>query len=349
MSEKHLVKLSLGILCLLFAFSAVSCRKEQVGGPVASVTASSNSEKVTVSFMVDPSSVAATRAVESGEAAVRSLDILVFRTDGSLDASARSVDSYEVTASVTSGKQLLYYVVANAPDDAFLSVVNLSGFLGGRVRLADNLSGFVMFGSGSFTASGNGAPLVVRVDRYACKVSVESVNVKWADSFTTLPSISVGRVALINVVGSTPYSGVPDAGDLWYNRMGVDGGTDASVSSMIVASRSVPVTASGDLSLGVSLFAMPNPTDNSASSTNAPAWSARNTRVALELIVDGVSNWYPVTLPAMQCNHHYIVKKLNVMGPGAASPDEDVIRSEVDFTIEVEDWTETSQNVDFGL
>ena len=62
------------------------------------------------------------------------------------------------------------------------------------------------------------------------------------------------------------------------------------------------------------------------------------TCLAVELLVDGVSNWYPVPLPPMRRNHHYLIRTLTVLGPGADSPDAAVTRKEFTFDASVEAW-----------
>ena len=94
---------------------------------------------------------------------------------------------------------------------------------------------------------------------------------------------------------------------------------------------------------------MPNPTSNSVNSVNAPDWSIRNTRIAVELLIDGVSNWYPVDLVEMACNVHYVINSLTVMGPGSQGPDYPVVREDVNFTLFVMPWSDESVKADFYL
>ena len=207
----------------------------------------------------------------------------------------------------------------------------------------------VMYGSGSFAISTHNPSVIeVSMRRYSCKVSVESLEVKWLDAFSTPPAVTLERIVLVNVVGSTPYSAVPAVGETWYNRQGVDGSLPAIVKDVTEAEYgSLPVLSSSAVNTLVPLYCMPNPTSNNVNSLNAPSWSPRNTRVALELKVDGVSNWYPVDLPAMLCNRHYLIRRMEVMGPGSQGPDYPVERDDVVFTLEVLPWGDEEIEVSF--
>ena len=152
----------------------------------------------------------------------------------------------------------------------------------------------------------------------------------------------------MNAVGSTPWSGTPTAGPLWYNRGEVDPALGPPERDMLVCgfgSRGIP--DSRPTTLDCALYCMPNPTDNGLNSLNSPSWSPRNTRVAIELTVDGESNWYPVDLPAMECNRHYRIDDVTILGPGSQGPDYPVTRSEVTFTVSVAPWGEEHVGAQF--
>lgn len=322
---------ALGLLC--------SCEKDR--GTAAD-------GRARVSFVVGTPSTRA--AVTAHEDEVRSLDVLVFRADdGSLDVHERLTGNglTGITAEVTAGVPMHWHVVANAPEDALDGFVSEERMLGSVTFFMDGTtSSLVMHAGGDVTVRAEGnQPVCAVLDRYTCKVTVESLSVKWIDSFTTPPVVSLERIVLVNAVGSTPWSAVPAAGDVWYNKMGVDSSLGAFEKDMLVkeyGSRSIGSSAPVDVASP--LYCMPNPISNSWNSVNAPSWSPRNTRVAVELKVDGMSNWYPVDLPAMQCNRHYLLKGFTVSGPGSDSPDKPVSRDDVAFSVEILPWGENVLN-----
>ena len=110
---------------------------------------------------------------------------------------------------------------------------------------------------------------------------------------------------------------------------------------------SLGIPDSRPMTLDCALYCMPNPTDNGLNSSNSPSWSPRNTRVAVELKVDGQSNWYPVDLPAMECNRHYVIDGMTINGPGSQGPDYPVTRSGLSFSVSVSPWGEESVGAQF--
>ena len=315
-------------LCALF-----SCGKEVPEEPVAAET------KAGLTLVV---SVPETRAaVTPYEGDVKSLDLLVFR-GGVLDASRRVTGTAltSVGAEVSAGVPVHWKVVANAPAGAFSSVTTESAFDSALTYLTDGTaSTLVMGASGTVTVTDGSETVPVTLDRYACKVTVESLEVKWLDDLDD-PTATLERIVLVNVVGSTPYTGVPATGQLWYNRMGVDADLPAYVRDMTVADYGSRAVTSAVTGVASPLYCMPNPVSNNDNGVTAPVWSERSTRVAVEIKVNGVSNWYPITLPSMLCNRHYVIRRLTVNGPGSDGPDIPVTRDDVSFSVTVMDWTD---------
>lgn len=315
----------------------VSCNGESVPD--------SDAGRSTVSFVVGTSGTRA--SVTPHEREVASLDVLVFRSgEGTLDNSARVVAGNgaldRVSVELTRGVALDWFVVANAPEGALSSCTSEAAFLRGLTLLEHSTASSLVMHAGGVLPSGPVADDVpVALDRYACKVTVESVTVDWPDAFAMATEVRLGRIVLVNVVGSTPLSGVPDAGDLWYNRMGVDASLPALVADMTVKDYGgLALPASTAVGVAFPLYCMPNPVNNGVTSKDEPSWSPRNTRVAVELLLDGVSEWYPIDLPSMQGNTHYLIRSLTVTGPGSKGPDWPVERDDVRFSVSVVPWVD---------
>lgn len=298
--------------------------------------------------------VASRYATKSGlsshEESVHSLDVLAFRSDnGRLDAYGRRSGSSSVSASLSVGTTVHYYVIANAPEHSLDGFTSEEDFLSSKLLLAQSpLDGFIMKGAGTIVVARDNEPVVVSLDRYVSKVSLRSLSVRYMDEFDDNPSVSVGRVALVNAVGDIPWSGTPSAGSVWYNAMGVDSSLGSPLGELLVWDGPVSILSSSPVELGVSLYTFPNPTDNAVNSLTNPVWSVRDSRLAVELVIDGESNWYPVDLPAMRCNRHYVVNELIINGPGAVGPDYPVLRSDISFSVSVSEWDEEDVDVDFG-
>lgn len=323
---------------LLCAALLPSCERE---APVEHARVPGDGGRASLTLVV---SAARTRAsVTPHEDDVVSLDVLAFRaSDGVLDASARVTGAglTSVSAEVSAGVPLRWKVVANAPSGAFGSVTDESAYNATLTSLTDGtVSSLVMGAAGTVTASEGSSPVSVELDRYCCKVSVDTLVFAWTDSFASFPAVTLERAALVNVVGTTPMTGTAATGGIWWNKMGVDPGLPDYVRDMTVKDYgSQTIGSASPVAVSSPLYAMPNPVSNNDNSANSPQWTERCTRVALELTVNGTAYWYPVDLPSMERNRHYVIRRLTVTGPGSIGPDWPVTRDVVSFTVDVTPW-----------
>lgn len=317
------------LVVLFTVFALISCNKEGTEG----------GDKVRVSFS------AGLRTKASSVPGVNTLDLLVFRAGGSLEVHGRESGS-EITASVVVGSPMKWYLVANAPAGSFDGVADEGSFLSGLSRLADNTSSqFVMAASGSRVFAA-GDVVTAELTRLACKVTLGSVSAPFLSSSYAGSDVRVTGLYLINAVGSCPYGMTPAQGD-WYNRMGVDAGLPSDVKGLLVKDLDMPLTAAG-VDGSWSLYCMPNPVANGVHSGTAPEWSPRNTRLVLEISLDGRKSWFPMDMPSMECNHEYIVNDVRLLGEGSGHQDIPVSRNGITFDVSVNEWIPESKDILFN-
>ena len=282
---------------------------------------------------------------------VVSLDLLAFRTDeGTLDAMEHSDDGNGISVSLSCGTALTIYILANTPIGALDGISCLDDFLSSETLLEESSAERpLMYDFGmteGLNESDNGRSIVFHLKRYVAKVSLESITVPWLDEFDNKPECIIGRIALVNAKGSTGRSGESSRyGDLWYNRSDVD--APPEVSEMLIHSIGTSVSDTEPVSCSTSLYAMPNNSDSEAFYTGE-AWTPRRSRIAIELIVDGSSQWYPVTLPSLDGNCHYQIQNVSITGPGATHPDAAIVRSNIGFTISLSPWEVNNESIDFN-
>lgn len=346
MSIRNLVSVTiLAVLCAV----QVGCSKQRLA------TSPKTDRKVSVVFNIDGE--AAVKGAVAGEGdRVESLDLMVYRvSDGMLEAYKR-VDGglQSLRASITADKPMRWYIVANAPASALDAFWEESSFLSAVTRLEDTGSTtMVMHAEGTDTFRTGENSVDTHLFRYASKVTVKDVTVDWLGDFSTVPSCRLQTVALVNAVGTTPYSGTPtalapSAGGVWYNRSTVDATLTSPLDGLLVWKTGKDISSTSPVSCDIELYTMPNPSTADLWATDMP-WSVRRTRVAVEIIIDGVPNWYAIDLPAMEGNTHYMVKNLVIKGPGMSSPDEKLVRTPVSFTLSVKPWGDEPHTPDFGV
>lgn len=315
--------------------------------------------RINVSFQA-AAPAAVTKGAVSGDAdAVTRLDLVVFRAaDGILDykgsvADAGGVD--QIGGLITEGKAMHWKVLANAPAGLLDGISSEDEFNETLTLLTHTTSTtMVMHAEGTHTFTELSSSIDATLLRYGSKVSLQGISVRYLDSFGSVPSCTLETVALVNVRGQVPLTGTPDgtATGIWYNCSEIDGTLAGTALSCLVASLSTVISSSSKVDLSVDLYALPNPstaTDNAATDAEAGLpWIPRQTRVVLGLRIGGEMNWYPIDLPAMVGNKHYVVSDVVINGSGTANPDEGIAHSAIEFGISVNAWSSEGHEVGFG-
>lgn len=326
----------MGLIALLLG----SCGKEIPSRPGGSVR---------VTFFVEEPATKGSMS-PGGETAIHSLDLIVFRADGALENYVRTTAGSTVTTSLITGEELTYYVVANLPAGRLATVANESSFLSTMTYMTDmSLNSMVMSGSGTVTLTGGGQEEEigpVGLDRYACKISITDITMDWLSDFVTKPVCTVNRVLVMNGRTAAPLSGTATAtaDAYWINKL-TDEEADADPASIIGAlayeNPNVALPSAQTVVLGSVVYAMPNSSTSEEIASDVP-WAPRQTRVCLEVLIDGSPNWYSIPLPAMVRNTHYIVSDLVLTGPGTLEPDMGIDRTAVSFGVSVESWVDST-------
>lgn len=301
------------IIILALAFTAISCHRNE---PL----------HVCAHFTVTTAS-AGTKGFQDDDSKIDKLDLLVFRdSDGRLEARASGDGSSPLEVTVSRGRKMNWYIVANAPDGRIPFCTRESEFLETAILLED---GFVMHSQGKTTFMESGSVITAAMSRYVCKVGIGRISIQWGDA---LPC-RLETVALMNVQGSSPVSGIPADLPLRYNC----GAIDTSLDGLLSASPGIEIESSSPVNLGLSFWCMPNPSEGNSYSL---PWQPRRTRIALCIHAYGQDNWYPIDLPAMEGNRFYCVDDIVIKGPGASAPDTLPVRVTSTFTVRVLDWAE---------
>lgn len=280
--------------------------------------------------------------------AVQTLDVLAFRQDnGALDASVRTAGR-TATFSVTANRRMDWYVIANAPAGSLNGLATKDAFLAASTRFRDNAGGaFLMEGHGSAVFTKEVSTINVKLDRYACKVSVDSIDPSFMATGIGQNSVTYVRAFLLNVCGEEPWSRTESADGEWFNRQAFDESLGGGLRSALESRHDRAVTSPEAFGVNDVLYCYPNPTDNGKTSKTNPEWCPRNTRLVLEFLIGGVPNYYPVTLPAMKSGNWYHLTKVTLIGQGTSDPDIPVTRTAITYTLTVSEWV--SDEEDFTL
>ncbi len=254
---------------------------------------------------------------------VKSLQVFVYGAGGVLEKTASS-SSKTVNVNVTAGTK------------TFRAIVNADEITGDPLTqassLEDNaLDGFIMEGSAvkDITTSKD---VHIEVKRHAAKVTLESVTNNLTEAYKDL-TFNVVRAYLINVPDKYGYfsTNYLPAIDGWLNQKGYTN----DVPEFTLATVGETLETSESTSAEHVMYCYPNPTEGDSS---AATWSARHTRLVVEVQLGNGLYYYPITLDKkIEPNAQYNVT-LSVTKPGSASADQPYAESAAEVTIEVADW-----------
>ena len=276
---------------------------------------------------------------------IKHLDLLVFRREDGVLTSRESIANGDKAFSIVNGRDYNLYLFGNAPE-GLLDGILYEGNLAETILSLedDDITWPVMFGAAHLDAGHYDSPIEFSLGKYISKVTLGSVTVKWLDEYDYTPACSISRIGLVNVTGSIPLVGGPYTNGTWHNCGEIEPSLPEGLAGKIILSSPVTVTGPSAIPMNVSFYAMPNPLDSDG--WGLP-WSPRRTRLTLELIIEGIPNWYPVDLPAMECGYEYLIKDLIITGPGSSGPDEMIERSKIELSIEVNPWETESLRIEF--
>ena len=252
-----------------------------------------------------------------------SLDLCAFREDGSLYAHARQSGD-TVSARLAAGEPLSWWLVANAPKVLLEDVASLEQFRASKVLLENNSrEALVMSGCGLGVIA-DGSENNIQMDRLLSKVSIGKLSPVFLgeEEFENVET-RLERVFLLNAATTVFLDGTPCDGEIC-NNGGLDTGLPDSLSDLLVCTPALRLDGPDSHQLDLDLYCCPNP--------------AGNTKLVLELSIAGETDYYPISLPQMECDREYRVEEVELLGWGSLSPDVPVDRRAIKFSILVNPW-----------
>lgn len=305
------------------AMAFIACEKSNVESEHVS------SDTVTLTVNVPSvSTKAAGNASEESETAVKSYQIFVFSgTERRLETYLETSAPENEIVCTTGDKDIV--VIANAPDlSGASSFENLKKM---KSKLSENTLGSLLMEGHSAVNIASNSAVTVNLKRNVAKVRLTKVEMAFDMGAYQSSSLKINAIYLIRVAGEKTY--LSDAAPtLWLNRQVYE--KNSQYDALLYESVTGVQVANGSSYASPHYFyCYPNP--NSADSAPDTA-----TRLVVEAVLDGVTCYYPVDLPAIRKNVVYDVA-LKITRPGADLPSDDVEQYASDFTVNVLDWDET--------
>ncbi len=267
------------------------------------------------------------------EAAVNSLQVFVFDSDGAIDAVGRGSEG-SLSINVTAGKGKRLWAVANAPD---LTAIGSEEDLRGSIsRLTDNAADHLVMAGNTAADITSDMEITIRLVRLAARLSVKSISRSFSAPALAARPLVIKGIYLINVAAGLRLDGEGEVTD-WLSRRGFESsGADALTSDRGL---SISLGNSETYSTAHSFYCYPNPCTGDSSEES---WSPRKTRLVLEAELGGELCYYSLTFPEIRRNCTYTVENLTLSGKGSPTPDTPYGRDALNASLTVRDWADGS-------
>lgn len=267
-------------------------------------------------------------AFDSDHAAVASIQFFVF--DGEvLDAYKKITSGSSTSITVKTGSKTVWAVV-NAPD--ILNVTTLTQLKAVSSTLGSNTTNFVMVGSAPAEVPSED-PIEVEVKRIVSRVLVKKVTAAFTNPAYSAMTCKLVKMFLLNAPGDTNL-GLTAAPTSWFNQREYE--YVGSVNDLLVTNCSDYNLNSGPFTTACYHYCYPNPT---VADSQATTWSARHTRMVIEVELGGETFYYPITLPVLEAGKSYEIENLTITRKGASNPDTVISLADATFVIDIKEWT----------
>ena len=330
---------------------SVSCNKSDVTMP-DTVPSVDKTCQVTVSVNGATGTKAGAHSLDSDEQ-VNSLQVFIFK-DGRLDAYGSAAAS-ELVIKATAGSCTVHALV-NAPD--LSSVTSEDELKASASLLSDNaVNSFVMVGSEDVTITAGTARVDIDVKRIAARVIVRKITRKYDAAALQRPSVpvTIKRLYMTEVVKNNNYSLSLNKSAYQYLASSLSGHDNAiqtanpflyhDIASGAIAAHADSYVLVDETKREGVFFVYPNATVDTDEQA-APVVN-RQTRLVLEVEVDGQLYTYPILIPNVVSNKSYEINELVITRLGNASDGDDVVNPgedekiesfDIPFGITIADW-----------
>lgn len=202
-----------------------------------------------------------------------------------------------------------------------------------------------MTGYREFTVSADTRNVVtIHVQRIVGKIQLQRISVDFEDASYRTREVILRNIFLTNVTIWSQYFDFMEQSYGFYNKQGLRVRADAVTDSFVC---DLDIGHTLQSAGGASRTAMTTPHifyafENMTSAdedSRDEVWCQRCTRLVVELLIDGTTHYYSVTIPELRRNYCYNISRMTITGPGSADPERDVPNSvEVTFSPAYDGW-----------
>lgn len=325
-------KVSMILAAMAAMVCTVACNKEldnnKFGMESAGQMVETAEMKLSIVGNGGPATKSADEDFDDDHSVVSSVQFFVF--DGEvLDAYKKITSGTSTSITVKTGEKSVWAVV-NAPDIS--NVTTLTQLKAVSSTLSNNTTYFVMVGSTPATVPDED-PIEIEVKRIVSRVIVKKVTAAFSNPAYAAMSCKLVKMFLINAPADINLQ-LTAAPTTWYAQRAYEAVT--GLTDFLSTSGSNHELNTSAFDTDCYHYCYPNPT---VADSQATTWSARHTRMVIEVLLGSETFYYPITLPVLEPGKSYEIENLTITRKGSSNPDQPISLSDADFEISVKDWT----------
>lgn len=307
----------------------VACNKELTTAKVDTPSEAVQLADLTLSIVGNaPATKSSDADFDDDHSEVANVQFFVF--DGEvLDAYKKVGSATSTTMTVKAGDKTVWAVV-NAPDIS--NVTTLTQLKAVSSTLLNNASNFVMVGSNTGTVPSED-PIEIEVKRIASRVVVKKVTAAFSNPAYASMSCKLVKMFLINAPGDINLE-LTNAPTTWYAQRAYEAVT--GLTDHLSTSGANHELNTSAFETECRHYCYPNPT---IADSQATTWSARHTRMVIEVLLGSETFYYPITMPVLEPGKSYEIENLTITRKGSSNPDQPISLSDATFEISVKNWT----------
>lgn len=307
----------------------VACNKELTTAKVDTPSEAVQLADLILSIVGNaPATKSADADFDDDHSEVSNVQFFVF--DGEvLDAYKKIGSATSTTMTVKAGDKTVWAVV-NAPDIS--NVTTLTQLKAVSSTLLNNASNFVMVGSNTGTVPSED-PIEIEVKRIASRVVVKKVTAAFSNPAYASMSCKLVKMFLINAPGDINLE-LTNAPTTWYAQRAYEAVT--GLTDHLSTSGANHELNTSAFETECRHYCYPNPT---VADSQATTWSARHTRMVIEVLLGSETFYYPITMPVLEPGKSYEIENLTITRKGSNNPDQPISLSDATFEISVKNWT----------
>ena len=278
----------------------------------------------------------------------QNVQIFIYDKDNKLEKSSGILSSREdIVLPVIPGHKTVWAVVNAAGEISAPQSLDL--FPAVKTQLSDNtLTSQVMSGFEQVDAVARDE-VTVTVKHIASKVIIDNISRNFTNQAYSEIPMKIRRIYMSNVAGDCDYGCTGAAPTVWLGKRGLLSDITACQALLLDDSIDFDLPEEGIYDTAHTFYVYPNPTENDNSNEE---WSERKTRLVIECEYNGLTCYYPITVPKAQeggagtidRNKVYHITSLTLTRPGSTDPDRTDLEvsslKDVTFSITIADWEE---------